>query len=107
MTQEAAFDLSRKGFESWPFMFGSMYHKVFETAANGIESAIPQVHLLATWCMPFFDPEQKEALRRIRPNALDWTEVHEILDACLEVAQAKGAWEFKRETYEESTFAPS
>lgn len=106
MTREANFDLSRKAYESWPYMFGLMYWSIFEASKAGIEQAIPQVHMLAQWCRPFFSPDQNQAYRELRDHDLDWPDLHDILDACLAVAQQKGAWEFRREHMEESAFAP-
>lgn len=102
MGEEKAFDLSRKAYESWPYMFGLMYWNIFEAARSGIEGAIPQVYMLLTWCRPFFTSEQNQALKDLQEHEVDWTDLYEILNACLEVAQAKGTWEFKRTTYEES-----
>ena len=94
-----AFDLGRHQFESWPWMFGKMFHDVVETArfAGGLEACTPQVKLLSVWCSQYMKPGERELIVEQAPGLLG---LQVELGICMAVAQRKGAHDFRKEEVE-------
>lgn len=100
------FDMGRKGFESWPFMFGQLFDAISAKSAEGggILAAVPQVYHLAIWCSEFMEPADWESIEEFMDSGEPPTMTHlyRIMQRCVRVARLKGAWEFKRDVMEES-----
>jgi hypothetical protein len=102
--REAKFDLSRKGDESWPSLFGGQWKQIFATAAvGGLEAATPQIRVLRVFCRGYMTQEESDFCDE-QFEMGDFESLERVLDVLVNVAIRKGAWDYiePRRVYKES-----